>query len=90
MVLTTTNITELQEVARLSGNIRSGHDWSADGTRLYLPGDIGSDSIWMVQMNQTELAPLILPTDDVPLIVRARPGTNQVLYGSDEGRPAFT
>ena len=85
VVLSASNIMRLEEISRLAGNIRPQHDWSRDGSRLYLPGDVGSDSIWMIQMNQAVLTPLIAPTDDGLTTVRARPGANQALYGSEEG-----
>ena len=85
VVLSASNIMRLQEVSRLAGNFRPQHDWSRDGSRLYLPGDTGSDSIWMVQMNQFALTPRIVPTDDALTTVHARPGADQVLYGSETG-----
>ena len=85
VVLSASNIMRLQEVSRLAGNFRPQHDWSRDGSRLYLPGDTGSDSIWMVQLNQFDLTPLIVPTDDALTTAHARPGADQVLYGSEAG-----
>lgn len=85
VVVSASNIMRLQEVSRLSGNFRPQHDWSRDGSRLYLPGDTGSDSIWIYRIHDTELTPRIAPTDDALTTAHARPGANQALYGSESG-----
>ncbi len=84
-VLNKSNVRQLQEVARISGNFLPQHDWSADGSRLYLPGAAGSDSIWLYEVSDPVLVPQTLETDDALTIIRARPGSEQVLYGTQDG-----
>ena len=79
------NVRQLQEVARISGNFLPQHDWSADGSRLYLPGAAGSDSIWLYEVSDRVLVPQTVATDDALTIIRARPGSEQVLYGTQDG-----
>ena len=84
-VLNRSNVRQLQEVARLSGNFLPQHDWSADGSRLYLPGAAGSDSIWFYELSDSVLEPQTVATDDVLTAIRARPDSEQVLYGTQDG-----
>lgn len=85
VVLTSSNIRSLQEVARLEGNFWPQHDWSANGLRLFLPGAAGSDSIWLFQLTDTVLTPEFVELDDALVKVAARPASAQLLYGTAAG-----
>ena len=85
--LTHSNISELAALSRISGNFLPQHDWNDDGSRLYLPGDVGSEGIWYLffSYGRRDIAPVFVPVDESLTLLRARPNSDQVLFGTQDG-----
>ena len=74
-----------REVARVRGNFLAEHSWSTDGKRLALPGAIGSDGIWIYDLDEAILTPEILEMDEALTAIEFRPNSDQLLFGSEDG-----
>ena len=84
-ILNTSLANWLQELSRVQGNFRQQHTWSSDGVHLALPGARGSDSIWLYDLRNQDLAPQLLAYDGGVSTLQFRPGRPQILFGSESG-----
>ncbi|MDE2747388.1 MAG: hypothetical protein OXI34_00340 [Chloroflexota bacterium] len=75
----------LQEFGRLHGNFQPAHDWSSDNRYLAMPGAIGSDSVWLYDLRQPSLTPVLLEFDQGISTLAFRPDQAQFAFGSDAG-----
>ena len=85
VVLDSSNIRQMKEFARVTGNFHAAHTWSSDGKRIALPGARGSDSIWIYDISDEVLTPTTFDVDRGMTTLEFRPNSSQLLYGGEEG-----
>ena len=85
VVLDSSNIRQMKEFARVTGNFHAAHTWSSDGKHIALPGARGSDSIWIYDLSDEVLTPTTFDVDRGMTTLEFRPNSSQLLYGGEEG-----
>ena len=84
-VLNSRLVAWLQELSRVEGNFQPQHVWSSDSVFVALPGARGSDSIWLYDLRDQQLAAQQLEYDGGIATLAFRPNRPEVAFGSVGG-----
>jgi hypothetical protein len=83
--ITTDNANQLQQLTSITGNFVPHVAWSSDSTSFLLPGAVGSDSIWVYDINQPILRPRIIESDETMTTIETRNNNTQAMFGTTDG-----